>query len=386
VVGKKKEEDEVIEIPDVVVTKATKLEEEPIHIKTEIHGLPSEKIEDSTKTFSDYVLIILSVILLIIFFPFAPCFTTKIVAQYSRAVLLRLGRLHGGALGPGVFCIIPCTDSYRTIDLRVKTFDVPSQEVLTRDSVTVHVNAVVYYRISDPVKSVLNVEDVNLSTQLLGQTTLRNVIGTHLLQDLIAKREAISHTMQIYLDEATDPWGVKVDRVEIKDIVLPSNMQRAMAAEAEATREARAKVVAAGGERLAARNLRLAADEMMKSPSALQLRYLQTLTQIASERNSTIIFPFPIDMLGPGSQHNNANNNANVSNLISAGLNMFSNQQQQQRMQQEKKEEDEEEEEVGSDIEHLRQPLGSSESSTDPSSNTTASTKAKATDANDNKR
>jgi len=209
-----------------------------------------------------------------------------------------LGRLQGGALGPGLFCVIPCTDTYNVVDMRVQTFDVPSQEVLTRDSVTVHVNAVVYYRISDPVKSVLNVNDVNLSTQLLGQTTLRNVIGTHLLQDLISKRESISHTLQQYLDEATDPWGVKVDRVEIKDIVLPHNMQRAMAAEAEATREARAKVVAAGGERLAAKNLRLAADEMMKSPAALQLRYLQTLTTIAAENNSTIVFPMPVEMGG----------------------------------------------------------------------------------------
>jgi len=172
------------------------------------------------------------------------------------------------------------------------------KRLLTRDSVTIHVNAVVYYRIKEPIKSVLNVANVNTVTHLLAQTTLRNAIGTHPLQDLITHREAVSQALRHILDEATEPWGVSIDRVELKDIVLPAGMQRAMAAEAEAVRVARGKVVAAGGERMAAKNLRLAADEMMKSPAALQLRYLQTLNSIASEKNSTIVFPMPLDGIG----------------------------------------------------------------------------------------
>ncbi|KAL5269893.1 hypothetical protein ACHWQZ_G003382 [Mnemiopsis leidyi] len=182
--------------------------------------------------------------------------------------------------------------------MRTLSFAVPPQEILTKDSVTVSVDAVVYFRISSAVASVCNVEGVQKSTRLLAQTTLRNILGTKSLSDLLSEREAISHDMQSTLDLATAPWGVVVERVEIKDVRLPANLQRAMAAEAEAFREAKAKEIAADGERNAAQALRDASDTMMQSPCAIQLRYLQTLTTIASEQNSTIVFPVPVDLLG----------------------------------------------------------------------------------------
>jgi len=188
-------------------------------------------------------------------------------------------------------------DSYTKVDLRTVSFDVPPQEVLTRDSVTVAVDAVVYYRVNNATMSITNVEDSNRSTRLLAATTLRNVLGTKNLSEILSDREHISSTMQVSLDEATDPWGIKVERVEVKDVRLPVQLQRAMAAEAEASREARAKVIAAEGEQKASRALKEAADVMIQSPAALQLRYLQTLNTISAEKNSTIIFPLPIDML-----------------------------------------------------------------------------------------
>ncbi|PIO67925.1 SPFH/Band 7/PHB domain protein [Teladorsagia circumcincta] len=184
-----------------------------------------------------------------------------VVQEYERAVIFRLGRLMpGGAKGPGIFFILPCIDSYKKIDLRVVSFDVPPQEILSKDSVTVAVDAVVYFRISNATISVTNVEDASRSTKLLAQTTLRNILGTRTLAEMLSDREAISHQMQSTLDEATDPWGVKVERVEVKDVRLPLQLQRAMAAEAEATREAGAKVIAAEGEQKASRALREAAE------------------------------------------------------------------------------------------------------------------------------
>ncbi|KAK6054548.1 SPFH/Band 7/PHB domain protein [Cooperia oncophora] len=203
----------------------------------------------------------------------------------------------GGAKGPGIFFILPCIDSYKKIDLRVVSFDVPPQEILSKDSVTVAVDAVVYFRISNATISVTNVEDASRSTKLLAQTTLRNILGTRTLAEMLSDREAISHQMQSTLDEATDPWGVKVERVEVKDVRLPLQLQRAMAAEAEATREAGAKVIAAEGEQKASRALREAAEVIASSPCAIQLRYLQTLNSISAEKNSTIIFPFPIELI-----------------------------------------------------------------------------------------
>jgi len=240
-----------------------------------------------------------SIFISVLLFPFGACLCViKIVAEYERAVVFRLGRLQaGGAKGPGLFCIIPCTDDYKQVDLRTVSFDVPPQEILTKDSVTIAVDAVVYYRVQDATMSIANVENSDGATRLLAQTTLRNILGTKTLQEILMERNQISSAMLSTLDEATDPWGIKVERVEIKDVRLPVQLQRAMAAEAEASRDAKAKVIAAEGEMNASRKLKEAADVMSESPNALQLRYLQTLTSISAEKNSTIIFPLPIDMI-----------------------------------------------------------------------------------------
>ncbi|XP_063415481.1 stomatin-like isoform X1 [Mytilus trossulus] len=244
------------------------------------------------------ILMGLSYLLVGLFFPFSLCMTIKIVTEYERAVIFRLGRvLPGGAKGPGMFFILPCLDEFKKIDLRTVSYDVPPQEILTKDSVTVAVDAVIYSRIFDPTMSVCNVANADSSTRLLAATTLRNVLGTKNMSELLTERDSIAHQMQAILDESTDPWGIKVERVEIKDVRLPVQLQRAMAAEAEASREARAKVLAAEGEQRASRALKEAADIMAQSPAAIQLRYLQTLNSIAAERNSTIIFPLPMDLL-----------------------------------------------------------------------------------------
>jgi erythrocyte band 7 integral membrane protein len=245
-----------------------------------------------------YFLFFLSWIIIIFTFPFSLCLCLKVVTEYERAVIFRLGRIvSGGAKGPGLFFVLPCTDDYIKVDLRTVSYNVPPQEILSRDSVTVAVDAVVYYRIRNPTISVTNVENVKASTNLLAQTTLRTVLGTKTLSEILSDRENISHTMQAGLDEATEPWGVQVERVEIKDVRLPVSMQRAMAAEAEATREAKAKVIAAEGEQRASLALKEAADVIGQSPAALQLRYLQTLNTIAAEKNSTIIFPLPMELM-----------------------------------------------------------------------------------------
>ncbi|XP_071485499.1 band 7 protein AGAP004871-like [Diadema antillarum] len=245
-----------------------------------------------------YFLMICSYLVVLVTFPLSLFFCLKVVQEYERAVIFRMGRLlPGGAKGPGIFFILPCIDNYVKVDLRTVSFDVPPQEVLSKDSVTVAVDAVVYYRVHNPTISITNVENAQRSTRLLAATTLRNVLGTKTLGEMLTDRESISSQMQSVLDEATDPWGVKVERVEIKDVRLPVQLQRAMAAEAEAAREARAKVIAAEGEQNASRALKEAADVLCESPAALQLRYLQTLNTISAEKNSTIIFPLPIDLL-----------------------------------------------------------------------------------------
>ncbi|XP_021929797.1 band 7 protein AGAP004871 isoform X4 [Zootermopsis nevadensis] len=244
------------------------------------------------------ILMGLSWVLIIFTLPFSLCVCFKVVQEYERAVIFRLGRLmSGGAKGPGIFFILPCIDAYARVDLRTRTYDVPPQEVLTKDSVTVSVDAVVYYRVSNATISVANVENAHHSTRLLAQTTLRNTLGMRPLHEILSDRDTISSSMQITLDGATDAWGIKVERVEIKDVRLPVQLQRAMAAEAEAAREARAKVIAAEGEQRASRALREAAEVIGDSPAALQLRYLQTLNTISAEKNSTIVFPLPIDLL-----------------------------------------------------------------------------------------
>lgn len=220
----------------------------------------------------------------------------KIVQEYERGVIFRLGRLVGGK-GPGLFFIIPIIDRMVKVDLRVVTLDIPSQEAITRDNVTVKVNGVVFYRVVNPEDSVVQVEDFHRATWNISQTSLRNVIGQSDLDDLLSNREAINNQLQTIIDEATEPWGIKVSMVEVQDVELPQSMQRAMARQAEAERERRAKVVHAQGEFEAARKLVEASDLMAASPVSIQLRYLQTLAEISTEKNSTIIFPVPVNLL-----------------------------------------------------------------------------------------
>lgn len=213
-------------------------------------------------------------------------------------MIFRLGRMKkGGAVGPGMFFIIPCIDEIRVVDLRTVSFDVPPQEILTKDSVTVSVDAVVYFNIRNPMQAVCNVADYSSATRLLSATTLRNILGTKTLSEVLSERESIAVDLKSMIDTATDPWGIDIERVEVKDVRLPQSLQRAMAAEAEASREARAKVIAAEGEQKASKALKEASDIISESRSALQLRYLQTLAQISSEKNSTIVFPIPIELL-----------------------------------------------------------------------------------------
>ncbi|NWR84998.1 STOM protein, partial [Furnarius figulus] len=245
-----------------------------------------------------WILVITSLVFTVLTFPISIWMCIKIIKEYERAIIFRLGRiLKGGAKGPGLFFILPCTDNFIKVDMRTISFDIPPQEILTKDSVTVNVDGVVYYRVQNATLAVANITNADSATRLLAQTTLRNVLGTKNLAEILSDREEIAHSMQATLDEATDDWGIKVERVEIKDVKLPIQLQRAMAAEAEAAREARAKVIAAEGEMNASRALKEAAIVITESPAALQLRYLQTLTTIAAEKNSTIVFPLPINML-----------------------------------------------------------------------------------------
>ncbi|VDD83531.1 unnamed protein product [Mesocestoides corti] len=261
-------------------------------------GRRIEPVHSDEEWFLERLLRIFALIAFVLTLPFSLLFCFKVVAHYERAVVFRLGRLFASeAQGPGLIFLLPCLDNCRVVDLRTFTFNVPTQEVLTKDSLTVAVNAVVYYRIRNPVCAVVNVEDANRSTRLLGQTTLRNVLGTVNLDELLTAREDIAILMQECLDSVTEAWGVKVERVEIKDVRLPIQLQRAMAAEAEAAREATAKVIAAEGEMRASSALKFAALEISQHPIAVQLRYLQTLNTISSGKKSTIIFPIPIEML-----------------------------------------------------------------------------------------
>jgi regulator of protease activity HflC (stomatin/prohibitin superfamily) len=220
----------------------------------------------------------------------------KVVQEYERGVIFRLGRLVG-AKGPGLFFIIPIIDRMVKVDLRVVTLDVPSQEAITRDNVTVRVNAVVFFHVVNPSSAIVQVEDYRQAVFNIGQTTLRNVLGQSELDELLSSREEINRKLQSIIDETTEPWGVKVGIVEVKDVELPESMVRAMAKQAEAEREKRAKIVHAQGEFDAAKRLTEAAEMMSKNPISIQLRYLQTLTEISSEKNSTIIFPVPVNFL-----------------------------------------------------------------------------------------
>jgi regulator of protease activity HflC (stomatin/prohibitin superfamily) len=222
----------------------------------------------------------------------------KIVKEYERGVIFRLGRVQGGAKGPGLFILLPFVDKMVKVDLRTVTMDVPPQDVITRDNVPARVNAVVYFRVVDPNKSVIEVENHVLATSQISQTTLRSVLGQKNLDNLLINREEINDELQNIIDEQTDPWGIKVSVVEVKDVEIPQNMQRAMARQAESERERRAKIIAAEGEFQASERLRQAADRL-ESPTALQLRLFQTMGEIAVNQNSTIVLPVPIDLLRP---------------------------------------------------------------------------------------
>ena len=222
----------------------------------------------------------------------------KVVKEYERGVIFRLGRVQGGPKGPGLFILLPFIDKMVKIDLRTVTMDVPPQDVITRDNVPARVNAVVYFRVVDPNKSVIEVENHVMATSQISQTTLRSVLGQKDLDDLLTNREQINEELQTIIDDQTDPWGIKVSVVEVKDVEIPSQMQRAMARQAESERERRAKIIAAEGEFQASERLRQAADRL-ESPTALQLRLFQTMGEIAVNQNSTIILPIPIDLLRP---------------------------------------------------------------------------------------
>ncbi|OGB98898.1 hypothetical protein A2V82_13810 [candidate division KSB1 bacterium RBG_16_48_16] len=222
----------------------------------------------------------------------------KIMREYERGVIFRLGRLVGFK-GPGIFLIIPIIDRVVKVSLRTIVMDVPPQDVITKDNVSIKVNAVLYFRVLDPGKAIVEVEDFLYATSQLSQTTLRSILGQAELDELLAARDKINRELQTIIDAHTDPWGIKVSLVEVKHIDLPVEMQRAMARQAEAERERRAKVIHANGEFQASQVLANAAEIMSKHPLSLQLRYLQTLNEIAAENNSTVIFPIPIDLLKP---------------------------------------------------------------------------------------
>jgi regulator of protease activity HflC (stomatin/prohibitin superfamily) len=238
----------------------------------------------------------LSLIFLIIIILLFLQASIKVINEYERAVVLRLGKFHK-VKGPGLILLLPVIDKMRKIDLRTVTLDVPPQEVITRDNVSIRVSAVVYFRVMEPEKAFLQVEDYYYATSQLAQTTLRSVCGQAELDEILAEREKLNVKLQEILDADTEPWGVKVSKVEIKEIDLPEEMKRAMAKQAEAERERRAKIISAEGELQAAQKLLEAAKIMASNPMTLQLRYLQTLTEIATEKNSTILFPLPIEIL-----------------------------------------------------------------------------------------
>jgi regulator of protease activity HflC (stomatin/prohibitin superfamily) len=241
------------------------------------------------------LVVLVAAVLLVVFILAS---AVRIVNEYERGVIFRLGRVQGRAKGPGLFFLVPIVDKMIKVDLRTVTMDVPPQDVITRDNVPARVNAVVYFRVMDPNKSVVEVENYVLATSQISQTTLRSVLGQKDLDDLLTNREAINEELQTIIDDHTDPWGVKVSVVEVKDVEIPQQMQRAMARQAESERERRAKIIAAEGEYQASQRLRQAADRL-ESPTALQLRLFQTLGEISSENSSTVILPVPMDLFRP---------------------------------------------------------------------------------------
>jgi regulator of protease activity HflC (stomatin/prohibitin superfamily) len=236
--------------------------------------------------------------LVLFFFLFLVLTSLRIVKEYERGVVFRVGRVDPRNMKrPGLRLLVPIVDRIEKVDLRTVTLDVPPQEIITKDNVTIKVNAVVYFNVMNPVDAVIKIADYYMATSLYAQTSLRNILGQHELDEILAEREKIGRSLQRIIDEATDAWGVKVSAVEIKDIELPEEMRRAMAKQAEAERERRAKIIAAEGEHQAAQKLHEAATILEQTSAALQLRYLQTLVEIGVEKNTTIVFPLPIDLI-----------------------------------------------------------------------------------------
>ena len=240
------------------------------------------------------LIVLAAVAFLFLMFFFA---AVKVAREYERGVVFRLGRLLQPPKGPGLFLLIPVVDRMVKVDLRTITLNIPPQEVITKDNVPVRVNAVAYFRIVEPKNAIVQVENFMVATSQIAQTTLRSVLGQHVLDELLSERDKINAILQNIIDEATSPWGVKVSIVEVKDVEIPAGMQRAMARQAEAERERRAKIIAAEGEFQASQKLADAADVMARSPMALQLRYLQTLLEIGATNATTIVFPAPLDMI-----------------------------------------------------------------------------------------
>lgn len=234
-------------------------------------------------------------IIVVAFFLFTQ--SVKILKQYERGVVFRLGKLVPKDFGPGLTIIIPFVDKLERVSLRTVVHDVPPQDVITKDNVSVKVNAVVYFRVFEPRKAIVEVENFHYATSQLAQTTLRSVLGGVELDSLLSERDSLGHKMQSILDRQTDPWGIKISAVELKHVDLPEEMRRAMARQAEAEREKRAKIIHATGEQMASQGLFEAAETLAQNPITIQLRYLQTLTEIAAEKNSTIVFPIPIQLL-----------------------------------------------------------------------------------------
>src|SRR6187401_2403868 len=239
---------------------------------------------------------VVAIAVLLVIFLFA---AIKVAREYERGIVFRLGRLLPQPKGPGLFILIPIVDRMVKVDLRTITLNIPPQEVITKDNVPVRVNAVAYFRIVDPAAAIVQIENFMVATSQIAQTTLRSVLGQHLLDELLSERDKINAILQQIIDEATAPWGIKVSIVEVKDVEIPTGMQRAMARQAEAERERRAKVVAAEGEFQASERPKDAAMVLAENPMSLQLRFLQTMLEISSERSSTIILPLPIELFKP---------------------------------------------------------------------------------------
>ncbi|XP_017010978.1 stomatin-4 [Drosophila takahashii] len=263
--------------------------------------LPQRNVKTSENvppSCAEKTLFVISMILIVLALPWSIFCCLRVMSEYERAVILRLGRLRPKPpRGPGVIFLVPCIDDVFVVDIRTRSFDLDRQEILTRDMVTISIDGVVYYSIKSPFDAMLQVYDAEEATEKLAMTTLRNVAGTHKLMDLLSSKEYLSNQIEGILYNSTEPWGVRVERVEIKEIFMPDQLKRALAVEQEAMREAKAKVAAAQGERDAVKALKEAADIMETNPIALQLRYLQTLNSICNEDTRSYVFPFPVDIV-----------------------------------------------------------------------------------------